>query len=78
MTPAQATAFAAANGGHTPGDVSTLVGSMFVVLVFLWSAWLMARTLSAIFRGNARELDLVWVGLRASALIAIAMWWVHT
>ena len=86
MTPAQSAAFAAAksaafaaaNGGHTPSDVSTLVASMFVVLVLIWAAWLMARTLSALYKGNAREIDLLWVGLRASAVIAIAIWWVNT
>lgn len=78
MTAAQTNAFQAANGGHSPADVHTLVASVLLVLVFIWAAWLMARTLGAIFRGNAKEMDLIWVGLRASALIAIAIWWVHT
>lgn len=78
MTSAQQAAFAAANGGHSPADVSTLVAGIFLVLVFIWAAWLMTRTLSAIYRGTATEMSLIWVGLRAAALIAIAIWWVNT
>ncbi len=74
MTPDQANAFNAATGGHTPGDVSTLLASILLVLLFIWAAWLIARALSALYRGNAKELDLIWIGLRASALITIAMW----
>ena len=59
-------------------EMSSLVGGMFLVLVFLWAAWLMTRTLGSIYRGNAREMDLLWVGLRASAVMAIAIWWVNT
>ena len=77
MTPAQNAAFAAANGGHSPSEISTLVGSIFLILVFMWAAWLVARTLAAFMKGNAREMDFVWVGLRVSALITIAIWWVN-
>jgi len=78
MTGTQQAAFQAANGGHSVAEVSTLVGSVFAVLVYIFTAWLVARALSAFYRGNATERDLLWVGLRSSALIAIALWWVHT
>ncbi len=78
MTPAQSAAFSAANGGWSAANLSILIGSIFVVLVFIWGAWLTVRTISAIYKGNAREIDFVWVGLRASAVIALAMWWVNT
>ena len=41
------------------------------------AAWLVARTLSSITRGNAKEIDLLWIGIRASALIAIAIYVVN-
>ena len=42
------------------------------MLVFVFAAWLVTRTLSSLYRGRATELDLLWIGLRASALIAVA------
>ncbi len=76
MSPAQNNAFNAATGGHPPSDVSTLLASILLVLLFIWAAWLITRTLSALYRNNADAggMDLFWVGLRASALIAIGMW----
>jgi len=76
MSPGQASAFSAANGGHSPAEVSTLFASILLVLLFIWAAWLVTRALSALYRGHASAegMDLLWVGLRASALIAIGMW----
>ncbi len=76
MSPDQANAFSAANGGHAPGEVATLFASILLVLLFIWAAWLISRALSALYRDNAGAggMDLLWIGLRASALIAIAMW----
>jgi integrating conjugative element protein (TIGR03758 family) len=76
MNAAQQAAFTAATG-HAPGAVNTLIGSLVLVLVFLFAAWLVTRTLSALYRGKAHELDLLWVGIRASALIAIAIYVVN-
>jgi integrating conjugative element protein (TIGR03758 family) len=77
MSPAQNAAFSAAAGGHSPADVSTLFASIVLVLLFIWAAWLITRALSALYRRNAKDMDLVWIGLRASALIAIAIWLVN-
>lgn len=76
MTDAQHAAFLNA-AGHTPAEVNTLIASVVLVLIFVWAAWLIARTLSALYKGRARDMDLLWVGLRASALIAIAIWVVN-
>lgn len=77
MSSAQNAAFSAAAGGHPPSDVSTLFASILLVLLFIWAAWLIGRAMSSLYRGNAKEMDLVWVGLRASGLIAVAIWLVH-
>lgn len=76
MNGAQQAAFSAATG-HTPGDVNTLIASIVLVLIFIFSAWLVSRTLSSIYRGNAKEIDLLWIGIRASALIAITLYVVN-
>lgn len=76
MSGAQSAAFTNATG-HTPATVETLIAGMVLVLVFIWAAWLIARTLSAITKERAKESDLLWVGLRASALMAIAIWLVN-
>jgi len=77
MSSAQNAAFSAATGGHLPSDVSTLFASILLVLLLIWAAWLIVRTLSSLYRGNAKDMDLIWIGLRASALIAIALWLVN-
>ena len=56
---------------------NTLIGSVVLVLVFIFAAWLVTRTLSSLYRGRATELDLLWIGLRASALIAVAIYVVN-
>ena len=76
MSGAQSAAFANATG-HAPATVGTLIAGMVLVLVFIWAAWLIARTLSAVTKDRAKESDLLWVGLRASALMAIAIWLVN-
>ena len=76
MNGAQQAAFNAATG-HPPGDVNTLIASIVLVLIFVFAAWLVSRTLSSIYRGNAREIDLMWIGIRASALIAITIYVVN-
>ena len=76
MNGAQQAAFSAATG-HPPGDVNTLIAGIVLVLIFVFAAWLVARTLSSITRGNAKEIDLLWIGIRASALIAIALYVVN-
>jgi integrating conjugative element protein (TIGR03758 family) len=76
MDAAQNAAFSAATG-HSAADVNTLLASIVTVLVFIFAAWLMARVMASLRRGNATELDMIWVGLRAAALIAIAIWLVN-
>ena len=76
MSGAQNAAFTHATG-HAPATVGTLISGIVLVLVFIWAAWLIARTLSAVTKDRAKESDLLWVGLRASALIAIALWLVN-
>ena len=76
MNAAQQAAFSAATG-HPPNYVDTLIASVVLVLIFIFAAWLVSRTLSSIYRGNAREIDLLWIGIRASALIAIAIYVVN-
>ena len=76
MNATQQAAFNAATG-HTPGDVNTLIASIVLVLIFIFAAWLVSRTLSSIYRGNAKEIDLLWIGIRASALIAITLYVVN-
>ena len=76
MNAGQSAAFAAATG-HAPATVGTLIAGMVLVLLFIWAAWLVMRTLSALYKGQAEEPDVLWVGLRVSALIAIAIWLVN-
>ena len=76
MNGAQQAAFSAATG-HPPDDVNILIASIVLVLIFVFAAWLVSRTLSSIYRGNAREIDLMWIGIRASALIAITIYVVN-
>lgn len=76
MNASQQAAFSAATG-HAPGAVNTLIGSIVLVLVLVFAAWLVTRTLSSLYRGRATELDLLWIGLRASALIAVAIYVVN-
>ena len=76
MNATQQAAFTAATG-HAPGDVNMLIGGIVLVLVFVFSAWLIARTLSSLYHGRATELDLLWIGIRASALIAVAIYVVN-
>ena len=66
-----------ANQSTDWGAVNTLIGSVVLVLVFVFAAWLVTRTLSSLYRGRAAELDLLWIGLRASALIAVAIYVVN-
>ena len=73
MTAEQADAFQAATG-HAPASVSTIVASILVVLFLLWAAWLVARVLSGLRRGDASEADLLFTGLRAAALIWFALY----
>jgi len=75
MTAAQQQAFTNATG-HAASDVSTIIASILTVLLFLWAAWLILRVLASM-----REVgtdtgtgDLIRVGLRASALIWIALY----
>jgi len=76
MNATQQAAFNAATG-HTPSDVNTLIASIVLVLILIFAAWLVSRTLSSIYRGNAKEIDLLWIGIRASALIAITLYVVN-
>ena len=77
MSSAQNAAFNTATNGHSPSDVNTLIAGTVLVLIFIFAAWLVSRTLSSIYRGNAKEIDLLWIGIRASALIAITLYVVN-
>ncbi len=76
MTPAQNTAFQGATG-HTATGVGDIVSSILVVLLFIWAAWLVVQVLGSLRRNEAIELDLLFVSLRASALIWIALYLVQ-
>ena len=73
MTPAQTSVFSAATG-HTPSGVSTMIASILTVLLFMWATWIVIRVLSAMQKGDSRQIDLLWAGLRSSALIWVALY----
>ncbi len=75
MTAAQQQAFTRATG-HAAGDVSTIIASILTVLLFMWATWLILRVLASLRETDSNTVtgDLIRVGLRASALIWIALY----
>jgi len=73
VTAAQEAAFLGATG-HPPAGFGNIVSSILVVLLFIWAAWLVAQVMGSRLQGRARDIDLLSVALRASALIWIALY----
>ena len=73
MSAAQEAAYNAAMGGATVTTTQTLFASILGVIVFMFAAWLMYRSINAMARSRATAMDMVFVGLRASFLIAIVI-----
>jgi len=76
VTPDQQAAFQGATG-HAASTVGGIVSSILTVLLFTWAAWLVVQVLGSLRKGAARDLDLLFVALRASALIWIALYLVR-
>ena len=70
MNPAQLAAFQAASG-VTAATLLVGIGSMILLLAFVWVVWVTLGTFRAWQDGKASLFDLAWSALRASIILMV-------
>ena len=77
MTAAQAQAFAAATGGHAPGEVALAIGAILITFALIWVAW-SCHGLFHGWRNNALDAgELMRYSVRAAMVLLLLGWLVH-